>query len=230
MTDATVSLLVGTDGSRFEFTSAVTVGRHPANDLAIDHPRVSGRHASIDWDGSRWLLRDLGSRNGTSINRRRVNEPKRLRDGDVLRFAGASVWTVERLEPGRGPGSWPSTERLQKDAPEEVHLHLRFTGPDEGTIRVEAGGRDWSTTMRQRFVLLWLLAQAGGEWVDDEELKRGLWGRGGSQVDPSALHKLIYDVRRLLRGWCGGSGLVEKSRGRTRLALPAERIHTAEGP
>jgi hypothetical protein len=224
------SVLVCSSGQRFEFSGGVTIGRSPVNDLVIDLPRVSGRHASIDWEGGEWRVRDLGSHNGTSVNRRRVKAPKRLREGDVVRFAGASAWTVERLCAGIGQGRWASTERLDREAPDQLQLYLAFVGPDEGTIRIVGSGQDWSATMRQRFVLLWLLGRAGGAWVQDEELKRGLWGRGSTQVDPSALHKLIFDVRRLLGQHCSGAGLVVKNRRRTRLALPAERIHLSEGP
>lgn len=230
MSEPTTSLLRGPDGRLIEFNGAITVGRHPVNDLVLHEPRVSSRHASIDWDGSSWRLRDLGSRNGTSVNRRRLQQPKRLRAGDVVRFAGSSTWRVERLAPGPGPERWVSTAGLSAEAPEQVHLHLRFVGADEGSIQLTSGGQTWSTTMRQRFVLLWLLGKAGGGWLDDDELKRGLWGRAADQVDPSALHKLIYDVRRLLPERFGGSALVEKRRGKTRLTLPADRIHRVDGP
>jgi DNA-binding NtrC family response regulator len=37
-----------------------------------DDERLSRRHAEIEWDGRRWLVRDLGSRNGTNVNGQRV--------------------------------------------------------------------------------------------------------------------------------------------------------------
>ena len=231
MSEAVSSVLLGPDERRLEFTGAVTVGRSPLNDLVLEHPRVSGRHASIDWDGSAWRLRDLGSRNGTSVNRRRITAPKRLREGDVVRFAGESAWTVERLAAGPGPARWVSTVGIAATtASDGVHLHLHPVAAGEGSIRLTAGDQTWSATMRQRFVLLWLLGRAGGAWVADERLKSGLWGRSASQVDPSALHKLIYDVRRLLPARFGGAGLVEKRRGKTRLALPSDRIHVGDVP
>lgn len=41
------------------------IGRHPSCDILINHPKVSSRHAHIRSDGSAWLIRDLGSSNGT---------------------------------------------------------------------------------------------------------------------------------------------------------------------
>lgn len=44
-------------------------GRDPAaNDLVIDDPRVSARHAILEWNGSGWSLSDLGSKNGTFVS------------------------------------------------------------------------------------------------------------------------------------------------------------------
>lgn len=43
-------------------------GRDPeANDLVLEDPRVSARHARLEWNGSGWSLRDLGSKNGTFV-------------------------------------------------------------------------------------------------------------------------------------------------------------------
>jgi FHA domain-containing protein/uncharacterized protein DUF1707 len=59
------------------------LGRHPDCDLVIDDDSVSRRHASIRREGDRWLLVDLGSRNGTQVNGWRVAEAH-VFDGDEL--------------------------------------------------------------------------------------------------------------------------------------------------
>jgi pSer/pThr/pTyr-binding forkhead associated (FHA) protein len=44
------------------------VGRDPSgNDVVLDDPRVSARHARIEWTGRGWALHDLGSKNGTFV-------------------------------------------------------------------------------------------------------------------------------------------------------------------
>ena len=52
-----------------ELTKPVTVfGRHPACDVCIDHPAVSGRHMLFRQVGRTVYVEDLGSTNGTKVN------------------------------------------------------------------------------------------------------------------------------------------------------------------
>src|SRR5215212_3893080 len=50
------------------------LGRGFANDFKIDDPSVSGSHCQIVVDQGNVLLKDLGSTNGTYINRAQINE------------------------------------------------------------------------------------------------------------------------------------------------------------
>jgi two-component system, cell cycle response regulator len=62
------------------------VGRETTADLVIGRDSVSRRHAEIKRDISgEWVVRDLGSTNGTFVNEDRV-ERQKLKDGDQLRF------------------------------------------------------------------------------------------------------------------------------------------------
>jgi hypothetical protein len=72
------------------------VGRSPENQIHLDDPDVSRRHAEIMWDGARCTVTDLSSRNGTFVNGRRLtpNWPETLRPGDRVLFGTTSTWTV----------------------------------------------------------------------------------------------------------------------------------------
>jgi FHA domain/Domain of unknown function (DUF1707) len=65
-----------------EYNAGVTLGRSRECDCVVPEPSVSRRHASLRRDGERWLLRDLGSRNGTRVNGLRVLEETEVRPGD----------------------------------------------------------------------------------------------------------------------------------------------------
>jgi pSer/pThr/pTyr-binding forkhead associated (FHA) protein len=62
-----------------------TIGRSPDCDVFLDDVTVSRRHATLVHDGSRFLLQDLGSLNGTFLNRHRI-ESAELADGDEVQI------------------------------------------------------------------------------------------------------------------------------------------------
>ena len=65
----------------------ITIGRAPENAIVFDSPLVSGEHAVIEpLAGGTFRLRDLGSLNGTFVNRVRVRTAE-LHDGDEIWIA-----------------------------------------------------------------------------------------------------------------------------------------------
>jgi hypothetical protein len=63
----------------------LTVGRRPDSDIFLDDVTVSRDHAVLVRRGKDYFLDDLGSLNGTYVNRRRI-ESHRLADGDELQI------------------------------------------------------------------------------------------------------------------------------------------------
>jgi FHA domain/zinc-ribbon domain len=71
-------------GSKFFLDTDVTeIGRHPESDIFLDDITVSRRHAEIRREGSTFSVNDVGSLNGTYINRERVEEAA-LQSGDEI--------------------------------------------------------------------------------------------------------------------------------------------------
>jgi len=65
----------------------VIVGRGPGVDRVFDDPAMSRQHAAIEFSGSGFRLRDLGSTNGTLLNGTTVQSAE-LRDGDQFEIGG----------------------------------------------------------------------------------------------------------------------------------------------
>jgi len=73
-------------GSRFVLESDVTrAGRHPESDIFLDDITVSRRHAEFVRSETGYLVRDVGSLNGTYVNRERVEEGE-LHGGDEVQI------------------------------------------------------------------------------------------------------------------------------------------------
>jgi pSer/pThr/pTyr-binding forkhead associated (FHA) protein len=63
----------GEELCRKELEDAVTIGRQASCDLWLPDPRVSREHCRIEPAGRKWVIRDLGSRNGTHVGGNRVD-------------------------------------------------------------------------------------------------------------------------------------------------------------
>ena len=116
-----------------------TIGRGPENSLCLPVTVVSRSHAEVIRVGQNFLLRDLGSTNGSFVNGARVSE-QLLNDGDLLRFGSNGPEASFRLieaESGAGitlPRHKPSTTSVlihsltgqlkaeQTDVSEEANL------------------------------------------------------------------------------------------------------------
>ncbi|TML31206.1 MAG: FHA domain-containing protein, partial [Actinobacteria bacterium] len=74
------------------------IGRDPAVQLRIDAPLVSRRHAEVAWTGDGWVLRDLGSSNGTYLDGKPV-EVVPVVGAVQVRLGDAEEGPVVRLGP-----------------------------------------------------------------------------------------------------------------------------------
>jgi len=108
----TVAYLI-IEGRTFDLEHAqVRIGRALDNDLIVEDQRVSRYHARMHRRYNRYILRDLGSSGGTTVNSFPVQEIV-LKAGDLLSLAGYEIiyaeQTIERHEKRRGTQPFPST-------------------------------------------------------------------------------------------------------------------------
>jgi pSer/pThr/pTyr-binding forkhead associated (FHA) protein len=62
----------------------MTVGSLESNDVVVDSEGVSRVHAAFERFGDTWIVRDLGSRNGTFVNGSRIIGEHALHSGDEI--------------------------------------------------------------------------------------------------------------------------------------------------
>lgn len=77
-------------GTRHRLASDfATLGRHPSSEVRFDAERdldVSARHAAVFRQGPAYVVRDLGSTNGTWVNGTRIRSDRPLEPGDRIRL------------------------------------------------------------------------------------------------------------------------------------------------
>lgn len=75
----------------------ITIGRGPENDIVLDAPSVSRRHARLERQGEHWVLIDCGSANGTYVDGTRVTRC-RISPENAIAFGSYQL----RLDPNAG--------------------------------------------------------------------------------------------------------------------------------
>ncbi len=163
-------------------TRPISIGRNEDCDIVLPDRQVSRHHARISWDGERFLVEDLGSKNGTHVNGQEAAEPIALRDGDevqiALRFKLAFV-----------------------DAGATAPLSLE--GGDEG-LRLDKETRQvWVNNTQidpplslHQFRLLEALWDAGGSVITRDQVIEAVWPEASSEgVSEQAIDALVRRLR-----------------------------------
>ncbi len=86
----------------------MTIGRSSVNEIVLNDPEISRRHAQFSRQGNVYTIQDLGSTNGTFVNGQRCTGAVSLKDGDLIEF-GDTIRTrflrrTTQLDPIYDPG------------------------------------------------------------------------------------------------------------------------------
>jgi adenylate cyclase len=103
------------EGQEYVLQGNCSIGRAALNTLVLESPKVSRLHTIIHSErgGVFWLV-DLGSSNGTFLNKRRIHEPARLRDRDRITIGGSTFIFRQSFDPSDGPKSTAPPLTLQE--------------------------------------------------------------------------------------------------------------------
>lgn len=123
------------DRVRVSASDFATIGRHPGSDVPFDPEQdllVSVRHAAVFKQGGSFMVRDLGSTNGTFVNGSRVQGDRPLEPGDVIQL-GPNGPRIEfaftdRIPAGAGgaaPRPDPKSRIRPPRTPTAEHLAVR---------------------------------------------------------------------------------------------------------
>ena len=140
-------------GTRFRLEPGRTiVGRHPSCGIVLDAVSVSRQHAAIEVEGNQAWIEDLGSRNGTAVDGRRISGRHALSDGQHLRigdqrlaFSSSAPLTVEHL---LGSGAFAIGDLVEEGADSvilsavEVPVRPELAAGDPEKLLRAAGGLD----------------------------------------------------------------------------------------
>ena len=108
-----------------------TLGRDAGNALLVKDGGVSRKHAVIRREGGAWVLSDLGSRNGTLLNGRKIQR-QILVDGDLLQVGTTVLRCVitPQISPGAETAAPPEEPSVTEAISQQTLDFLRTEAPD----------------------------------------------------------------------------------------------------
>lgn len=121
--------------------AAVLIGRSRPCDLRLDNPSVSRRHCQLEVDIAAGcvFLRDLGSRNGTFLNGRRVHGVCEVHEEDEITVGDVAL----KLELSSTSSLWERVasrcQAIENAGPQGVRIAVRGTAANGiATLRTES--------------------------------------------------------------------------------------------
>ena len=90
------------------------IGRELINDLIINDPEISRRHARLFKKNDQYFLEDLNSTNGTFHSGKRIEKPISLKNEDLITLGKSTVLEFRVEEMGDLPGTVKESEIPEK--------------------------------------------------------------------------------------------------------------------
>lgn len=207
----TVLVVQEFDGSQREVpltSDRLVLGRDPGCDVVIAGRLISRQHAAIERVGGVFVIEDLGSRNGTTVNGQPVTAARKLHDGDRIELGGVGRITFV-------DGDATSTRPMP--TPTGVWL-------DPQALDVWVDGQCLSPRLSPaQFSLLQMLVAHPDQVCSRDDIINAVWAGTPDGVSDEAIDALIKRVRARLGEVPNGQGYLQTIRGRGILLRSAPR-------
>jgi hypothetical protein len=189
-------------GQSYALKDGFRVGRMEG-DLVLGHDgAVSSRHCAFRWNGKAYELEDLGSRNGTTVNGKKLEakKPLAVAVGDKIEVGGATFAVQEVVEsayaaeplavatisgqlkpdsiPARAPGNWSGAAVPRRNVPQHTRT---LASPRPLRPAAKGGGAGWVG-----WLALFALLGAGGYYYATHGQLPFLRGPASSGAAPPA--------------------------------------------
>jgi len=169
----------------------ISIGRDQQNDIVINHPLASRRHATLERDEMGYCNRDLQSTNGTYVNGEVIADTYRLHNQDLVIIANSEITFIDPEATQKGELPFSFAQQL-------VHRPVVVDGDiiiNDDTKSVVIKGVELVPPLTvKEFQLLLLLYRNHGRVVSKEEIANGVWDY--EVYDFNAIDALIYRVRQ----------------------------------
>lgn len=143
----------GAKGQRVPLVKTSTrIGRLDGNDIVLSDGSVSGEHCEITRDGDGFLLKDLGSTNGTMVNSKPVKEQRVFRNDVILVGEIPVMLEGEDVPPAPDAGKGGETGPVPRTTI-VIHQNRKLEAPKEFT-RKSNSNKIWATVIVLLIVII----------------------------------------------------------------------------
>jgi DNA-binding response OmpR family regulator len=197
-------------GIRYVLSQPVTlIGRAEDCHLQVHDPLASRHHAEVRRESWRYVLVDLGSRNGTAVNGQPIQGEYQLQHGDTILIATTPL----RFEDPN------ATVTVSRSALHQAHLPVWV---NTAAGEAYAFGRRLDLAPKE-FALLALLYERAGTVCEKDEIARRVWPEYDGVVSDYNIETLVSRLRhKLAQGGADPELIVTVKKRGYRLAMRAE--------
>ncbi|MEM6839566.1 MAG: adenylate/guanylate cyclase domain-containing protein [Cyanobacteria bacterium P01_C01_bin.120] len=181
-----------------------TVGRSDDNNLVLPDRWISRNHAMLQMmETGEFYLIDLGSRNGTFVNGRRVSVPVNLSDGDHLTF-GQTELQFFCVDSDRSANNLDTIDTKNVTATATLHLRRLISVMVMDIRDYTVLSRQLDESILSEFIGTWFrcageIISRHGSWVDKYigDAVMAVWIHGTESVGPADLMHILYAMNEL---------------------------------